>query len=219
MRLTVDMERVSSYGEKTVSNWSGIYQGSIRIEIWHDLSQFDTNFPMLFTNASNVFNKMQGNNKTLPDSAKESSKLTKVVTLSDAEIQIDKRNAVGTTVTKNVPLAGAEDVSNFKLSHVVSYALVLGPWEDGKLDIFGSGASYHSEVGMNEQCSGTVLEGNRYPAIVWENHEVVAWDELLAPSGAGWSKRALAGNGSTNISRPAIVDYQIFNDLRDNQIT
>lgn len=216
--LKVDMERVDSFGEKSTTNWSGVYEGSIVLEIWHHLENFDANFPMIFNNNSNIFKKVQSIYTLRPESAKEKSTLTKVITINDAQIHIDKRNAVGTTLTKSVPLKDAEDVSKFNLSHVVTYALAYGPFDDGHFHVSGSGVSYDADITMNERCSGTMLEGNRYPAIVWDTHEIVAFDTLVAPR-AGWSKRELAGNGTKNIGRPAIVDYQIFSDLRDNMMT
>ena len=216
--LKVDMERVDSFGEKSVTNWSGIYEGSIVIEIWHDLANFDVNFPTIFTENSDIFRRIQHLYKVRPESAKEKSTLTKVITLSDAQIHIDKRNAVGTTLTKSVPLKGAEDVSAFNLAHAVTYSLDFGQWDDGSLVLNSSAATYRSEVTMKEGCSGTLLEGNRYPAIVWDTHDVTAWDSLSAPRG-GWDKRELKGNGNTRIGRPAIADYRIFDDLRDNMLT
>ena len=218
MWLKVDMERVDSFGDKTTTNWSGIYEGSIEIQIWHDLTQFDNNFATLFTDQT-VFRRVQNIYDTHPESMKEKSTLTKVITIPDAQIHIDKRNAVGTTLSKNIPLTGAEDVSKFNLNHVVTYALNYGPWDDGNFTASGPGVSYEAHVTIEESCSGDVLEGNRYPAIVWNTHENVAWDSLTAPQGVGWGKRELAGNGKYKVGSPAIVDYQIFNDLRDNQMT
>ncbi len=218
MWLKVDMERASTYGEKTVTNWSGIYKGSIEIQMWHDLTQFDNNFATLFTDQT-VFRRVQNIYDTRPDSAKEKSTLTKIITIPDAEIQVDKRNTVGTTLSKNLSLKGAEDVSAFNLNHVVKYALSYGPWDNGEFHVSGAGAEYEAHVTMEESCSGDVLEGNRYPAIVWNTHENVAWDSLTAPMGTGWGKRELAGNGKYKVGSPAMADYQIFNDLRDNQIT
>ncbi|MBQ3869007.1 MAG: hypothetical protein II777_00530 [Clostridia bacterium] len=219
IRLEVDMERVDSFGDKTTTNWSGIYEGRIMIEIWHDLSGFDINFPTVFTDSSRIFKRVQTVYDVRPESAKEKSTLTKIVTLDDAQIHIDKRNAVGTTLSKTVPLKGANDVSAFNLSHVVTYALDFGPWDDGKLTVTGAGARYDSDCTMNERCSGTMLEGNRYPAIMWDTHEVIAYDSLSAPRGVGWTHRDLAGSGKYNVGTPALADYQIFNDLRDNMMT
>ena len=218
-RLKVDMERVESYGEKTPTNWSGIYEGTISLEFWHDLTSFDTNFPLIFTDSSPIFKKVQTIYKVRPESAKEQSSLTKRITIDDAQIHIDKRNAVGTTLTKTVPLSGANDVSAFNLSHVVTYALDFGPWDDGCLEITGDGVRYSAEATMKEKCSGTMLEGNRYPAIMWESHETVAYDSLIAPKGVGWTQRTLPGSGASSIGKPALADYQIFNDLRDNMMT
>jgi hypothetical protein len=64
-----------------------------------------------------------------------------------------------------------------------------------------------------------MLEGNRYPAIMWNSHDIDAYDTLTAPMGVGWTHRALAGNGKTNIGCPALADYQIYSDLRDNMLT
>ena len=217
-QLIVDMERVDSYGEKSPTNWSGIYEGSITIKFWHNLDNFDANFPTIFTDSSRIFSRMQTVYKVRPESAKEKSTLTKIITINDAQIHIDKRNAVGTTLTKTVPLKGAEDVSAFNLSHVVSYTLNLGLWNDGILDISGNGGSYHCETSLNEHCSGTLLNGNRYPAIMWNSHEVISWDTLSIPR-VGWTHRDLEGAGKKNIGNPALADYQIFDDLRDNMIT
>ena len=218
-RLKVDMERVDSFGDKTSTNWSGIYEGRISIEFWHDLTSFDTNFPLIFTDSSPIFKRVQTIYKVRPDSAKEKSTLTKIITIDDAQIHIDKRNAVGTTLTKTVPLSGANDVSAFNLSHVVTYALDFGPWQDGYLEVSGTGAKYSAEATMNENCSGTMLEGNRYPAIMWESHEMIAFDSLVAPMGVGWTNRKLPGSGANSIGKPALADYQIYSDLRDNMMT
>ena len=217
-QLIVDMERVDSFGEKSPTNWSGIYEGSITIKFWHNLDNFDTNFPTIFTDSGKIFNKVQGIYKTRPESAKEKSTLTKIITVNDAQIHIDKRNAVGTTLTKTVPLKGAEDVSAFNLSHVVTYALNMSIWDDGVMEVSSSGGKYHAETRLEESCSGTMLEGNRYPAIMWNTHETVSWDTLTIP-GAGWAHRDLPGSGKTGIGSPAFVDYRIFDDLRDNMIT
>lgn len=217
--LKVDMERVDSFGEKSTTNWSGIYEGSIVIEIWHDLANFDTNFPTIFNDNNDIYRRLQSIYKVRPESAGEKSTLTKVITLSDAQIHIDKRNAVGTTLTKTVSLKGAEDVSAFNLAHAVTYALDMGPWDDGKFEVSSGGAKYCSEITMEERCSGTLLEGNRYPAIVWDTHENIAWDSLSAPKGVGWARRELAGNGKYKVGQPALVDYRIFDDLRDNMLT
>ena len=217
--LKVDMERVDSFGEKSTTNWSGIYEGTIVIEIWHDLANFDANFPMIFTENSDIFGRLQHIYKVRPESAKERSTLTKVITLNDAQILIDKRNAVGTTLTKTVSLKGAEDVSSFSLAHAVTYAMDMGPWDDGVFEVSSGSAKYSSEIRMEERCSGTMLEGNRYPAIVWETHENIAWDSLAAPRGIGWTKRELKGNGKYKVGQPALADYRIFDDLRDNMLT
>ncbi|MBQ3824390.1 MAG: hypothetical protein II808_04175 [Clostridia bacterium] len=156
--------------------------------------------------------------KLRPESEHEQSTLTKQITIKDAQIQIDKRNAVGTTLSKNVPLKGAEDVSAFNLAHKVSFALDSGMWKDGVLDISSGAAHYTSNISMVESCSGTMLEGNRYPAIMWNTHEVISYDVLKSPS-YGWERRDLAGNGKYNVGKPALVDYQIYNDLRDNMLT
>ena len=218
MWLKVDMERVDSFGDKTTTNWSGVYEGSIEIQIWHDLTQFDNNFATLFTDHT-VFRRVQSIYDTHPESMKEKSTLTKVITIPDAQIHIDKRNAVGTTLSKNLSLKGAEDVSAFNLNHVVTYALSYGPWDDGNFHASGPGVAYDAHITMEESCSGDVLEGNRYPAIVWNTHENIAWDSCTAPLGVGWGKRNLPGSGKHSVGSPAIVDYQIFNDLRDNQMT
>ncbi len=217
-RLTVFMERVESYGEKTSTNWSGIYRGTITLKIWHDLTSFDINFPVIFADSSPIFKRVETIYKLRPESEHEQSTLTKQITLNDAEIQIDKRNAVGTTLSKNVPLKGAEDVSAFNLAHKVSFALDSGMWKDGVLDISSGAAHYTSNISMVESCSGTMLEGNRYPAIMWNTHEVISYDVLKSPS-YGWERRDLAGNGSYKVGKPALVDYRIYDDLRDNMLT
>lgn len=216
--LEVDMERVDSFGDKTSTNFSGIYEGRIVIKIWHDLENFDINFPTIFANSHRAFKKLQTIYDIRPESAKEKSTLTKIITINDAQILIDKRNAVGKTLTKTISLKGAEDVSSFNLAHKVVFALGFDPWDNGELDIFGTGAHYHSECQIEDDCSGTMLEGNRYPAIVWDTHKITSWDKLEALRG-GWEYRALAGNGNTKVGSPALVDYQIYNDLRDNMLT
>ena len=100
----------------------------------------------------------------------------------------------------------------------MTYALSYGPWDNGHFHASGPGVSYDAEVTMEESCSGTVLEGNRYPAIVWNSHENIAWDSLSAPM-VGWGKRQLPGNGKSSLGRPTMVDYKIFDDLRDNRMT
>ena len=217
--LKVDMQRVDSFGDNTSTNWSGVYEGSIVLQMWHDLDNFDQNFPNIFANSNPIFKKLQTIYTLRPESAKEKSTLSKIITLNDAQIHIDKRNAIGTTLTKQVPLAGAEDVSAFNLAHKVTFALGVRPWSDGELHVSGAGASYDAHCTMSEDCSGTMLEGNRYPAIMWNSHDIDAYDTLTAPMGVGWTHRALAGNGKTNIGCPALADYQIYSDLRDNMLT
>lgn len=217
--LKVDMERVDSFGDNTSTNWSGVYEGTITLQIWHDLDNFDQNFPNIFANSNPIFKRLQTIYTLRPESAKEKSTLTKILTINDAQIYIDKRNAVGTTLTKSVPLTGAEDVSAFNLAHKVTFALGLSPWNDGVLKVSGTGASYTADCRMEEDCSGTMLEGNRYPAIMWNSHEVIAHDTLIAPLGVGWTNRPLAGNGKTGVGSPALADYQIYSDLRDNMMT
>ena len=219
LKLEANLERVDSFGDNTSTNWSGIYEGSIKLKIWHDLTSFDHNFPTIFTNSSPIFAKVKTIYALRPESAEEKSTLTKLITLDDAQIHIDKRNAVGTTLSKSVPLTGANDVSAFNLSHTVSLALDFGPWDDGIFEASGSGVKYRAEVSMKDKCSGTMLEGNRYPAIVWDSHENVAFDSLSAPQGVGWTQRKLAGDGKTNIGSPALADYQIYSDLRENMLT
>ncbi|MCR5456879.1 MAG: hypothetical protein K6F14_02245 [Clostridiales bacterium] len=217
--LKVDMQRVDSFGDDSSTNWSGVYEGSIVLQIWHDLDNFDQNFPNIFANSNAIFKKLQTIYDLRPESAKEKSSLTKIITLSNAQIYIDKRNAIGTTLTKQVPLAGAEDVSAFNLAHKVTFALGIRPWNDGSLDITGTGVHYSAKCTMEEDCSGTMLDGNRYPAIMWNSHEAVAYDSLSAPMGVGWTHRNLVANGKTTIGCPALADYQIYSELRDNMLT
>lgn len=217
--LRVDMERVDSFGDDSPTNWSGVYEGNIVLQIWHDLDSFDQNFPNIFANSNPIFQRLQTIYRLRPQSAKEKSSLTKIITMNVAQVYIDKRNAIGTTLTKNIPLAGAEDVSAFNLAHKVTFALGIRPWNDGELHISGTGGSYEAHCTMSEDCSGTMLEGNRYPAIMWNSHDTEAYDTLVAPMGVGWTHRPLVSNGKISVGCPALADYQIYNDLRDNMIT
>ena len=217
--LRVDMERVDSFGDNTSTNWSGVYEGSIVLQMWHDLDSFDQNFPNIFANSNPIFKRLEAIYTMRPESAKEKSTLTKIITLNNAQIHIDKRNAIGTTLTKQIPLAGADDVSAFNLAHKVTFALSIRPWNDGELRISGAGASYDAHCTMSEDCSGTMLDGNRYPAIMWNSHDIEAYDTLIAPYGVGWSHRPFAANGKINVGCPALADYQIYSDLRDNMMT
>ena len=53
---------------------------------------------------------------------------------------------------------------------------------------------------------------------MWNSHEVTAYDILSAPN-YGWAHRDLSGNGKVKVGNPALADYQIYNDLRDNMMT
>ena len=197
-------------GQTDPTDYSGIYKGSLTIDIWHDLSSFDEQFfSRIFSNGSFPFQSVQAY-FNLTDKGGGST-LTKTITVEDVEIHINK--GAGTSES-TFSLDGGTDTSSFYLRHPIGGGVKCAYFNsDGVFSFSGYGVSLRAECATEYNFQGALSGDNRYAQILLEDYRFINNFYLSAPyvGSQSWD-HGTGGSGGL-----IMTDYQIFSDLVTNQ--
>ena len=207
-RLKADLDRVSAYGDaEDLTNYSGIYRGSIVADIWHNLESYDENFQQgIFM--STPYAKISGIFKFTDEYTPSS--LTKTLESYEVEVHVDSRNVSGGTTETTVSLKGFTDTSAFNTHHKIDGGLHLSLYNNGVFQMTGPyGFNYRNEVRIINDFKGGLLGGNRYPHLTLTRYDKVSKGHLsVMYYGTDTWDYSSGGPGGD-----LLTDYKIFSDL------
>ena len=195
------------------TNYGGVYRGTMVIDIWHDLSNFDEQFMTKILETLPWIKPLQAYT-TMRDDYTASS-LTKQLICTNVEIHLDRDNMTSSGMTEYFMLRDFSDTSTFNVKHAIMGPLHFGQFVDGKWI-----ASYPTPNGtvhvnlkeeFNHYFSGTLTNGNRYPQILFAKQDYMLTGTIIAPYLGNihepWTHQSTA-------NFPVLTDYKIFEDLR-----
>ena len=214
-KLSCDLTRTDFiYGDDDdPTNYGGVYRGTMVIDIWHDLSNFDEQFMSKILSTLPWLPPFQAYT-TMRDDYKASS-LTKQLICTNVEIHLDRDNMTSGGMTEYFMLRDFSDTSSFIVNHGIIGPLHFGPFDNGKWI-----ASYPTENGtvhvnlkeeFNHYFSGTMTNGNRYPQILFAKQDYMFTGTIIAPY-LGNIHEPWTHQSTPNF--PVLTDYKIFEDLR-----
>lgn len=196
------------------TNFGGVYRGTVRINIWHDLSGFDEAFYDRFylgyvplASVAGYFNMKD---------TYSSSSLYKELVCHNVEIHLDRDNMTsGTGMTEYFSLGTFQDTSGFNLRHRI-HGGIKAPYynSDGILHVSVGPASVHAECAQETTFTGSLGGGNRYPQLNMQSCQMRSNGYVSAPYGAGTSWNHNSGGPGGVIA----TDYSIFEDLGDGMV-
>ncbi|MBR2894204.1 MAG: hypothetical protein IKC03_00915, partial [Oscillospiraceae bacterium] len=195
------------------TNYGGVYRGTMVIDIWHDLSHYDEPF------LNQVFMKLPMAKiwNFFVDFKDEytASSLTKQLICTNVEIHLDRDNMTSGGMTEYFMLRDFSDTSTFNVKHYVrgpvNYLVYKdGVWDDVWQTEHGP-VTIHQEAAYNNHFAGALINGNRYPQIVWTQFEQVANGYTIAPIVGKYND--VNYDQTSPINYPLLTDYQIFEDL------
>lgn len=215
-RLSCDLQRDYIYGdEDDPTNYGGVFRGTMVIDIWHDLSNFDAQFMNLVLSQTSLPVSTHFSRKHDDHSA---SSLTKRLMRTNVEIHLDQNNMTSSGMTEFFSLKDFDDTSAFVVDHTVTVPHPHNWWdENGYLDMtvqteIGP-ARIESNFWFKDVISGSLTYGNRYPELIYKNFSHFS---DIKTSGA-YSSYMGVSDYTQDYDFPIITDYQIFDDLRHNR--
>ena len=215
-KLSCDLTRTDFiYGDDDdPTNYGGVYRGTVVIDIWHDLSNFDEQF------MSQIFMKFPLANiwDIIFDFRDEytASNLTKQLICTNVEIHLDRDNMTSGGMTEYFMLRDFSDTSTFNVKHAIMGPANVIVYENGRWNktYVGDGGSVttHYNWHGNNYFGGGLIMGNRYPQIIWNQMEYIHNGYMVA----SYVGRCNDINGDTkqNMQYPIMTDYKIFEDLQ-----
>lgn len=216
-RMSCDLRRTDYiYGnDDDPTNYGGVYRGTMVIDVWHDLSNFDAQFMNLVLSQTSLPVSTHFSRKHDDHSA---SSLTKRLMRTNVEIHLDQNNMTSSGMTEFFSLKDFDDTSAFVVDHTVTVPHPHNWWdENGYLDM-----TVQSEIGpvriesnfwYKDVISGSLTYGNRYPELIYKNFSLFS---DIKTSGA-YSSYIGVIDDTQDYDFPIITDYQIFDDLRNNR--
>ncbi len=204
-RLECDLERTTA-GE----SWGGAYQGKMKLDIWHDMTNFDQEFfhkiylgPFLPFYKTDVFFENI-------DKYTQTSTLTKTLTNSEFRLVLDAGLIEGGELRRPFSLTGFEDRSSFWSYHPVEGGFRGAGMQNGVFDFQAPYVHAHSEQIQKQIFVGEMDETNMGIHI-----DVYGWNltnegYVIAPGQS--SQHDMSDSG---MDRGTILwDTKVYSDLR-----
>lgn len=216
-RLSCDLRRTDFiYGDDVdPTNYGGVYRGTMVIDVWHDLTQFDERFMNSVVSQSNVpicnyFNRKHDEYSP--------SNLTKQLMNTELEIHLDQRNMTSNGMTELFSLRDFTDRSAFSISHAVVTPHPHPWWNDnGYLDMTVPTERGPERIQSNfwykDVFSGGLTYHNRYAQVVMDRFESFTDMTLSGP----YNDYMKIVDDKITYGFVLLTDYQIFDDLRDGR--
>ena len=117
-RLSCDLKRTNT--TEDVTNWGGLYVGTMKLEIWHDMSNFDEMFLDRFFLGSALPFGSYPDRYDYKDKPEMVSKLEKTIENRKFSISLDPGMAEGGTYEKPFSFSGSTDDTVFAAAHNVT---------------------------------------------------------------------------------------------------
>ena len=214
-KLSCDLTRTDFiYGDDNdPTNYGGVYRGTMVIDVWHDLSNFDEQFmskifeTMPWVKGFSTFTNMRDDYTA--------SSLTKQLICNNVEIHLDQNNMTSGGMTEYFMLRDFSDTSSFLVKHDIIGPIHFGPWKNGKW--IATYPTKHGPVKVNltneynHHFTGALITGNRYPQLVFYKQEFVDRGTVTAPY-LGNVHVPYPHLATPNY--PIFTDYKIFEDLQ-----
>jgi len=219
-KLSCDLVRTDYiYGDdEDPTNYGGVYRGTMVIDIWHDLSNFDEQF------LSQIYMKLPYA-KALDivlDYHDEytASSLTKQLICNNVEIHLDQRNMTSGGMTEYFMLKDFSDTSAFNVKHDVKgpanyLEYKNGKWNETYVGYKGT-ATVNFNYHWNSYFNGKLVMGNRYPQIIWNTWEFIYNGYMVITPYVGRCCD-IDYDETRQFQYPILTDYQIFEDLQGNR--
>ena len=195
------------------TNYGGVYRGTMVIDIWHDLSNFDEQFMTKILETLPWIKPFQAYT-TMRDDYTASS-LTKQLICTNVEIHLDRDNMTSGGMTEYFMLRDFSDTSAFNVKHAIMGPIHFGPFDNGKW--IATYPTEHGPVNVNLQeefnhyFTGTMIEGNRYPQVLFNKNDYMLVGTVTAPY-VGNVHEPWRHQETPNF--PILTDYKIFEDLQ-----
>ena len=187
-RLSCDLKRTNT--TEDVTNWGGLYVGTMKLEIWHDMSNFDEMFLDRFFLGSALPFGSYPNLYNYKDKPELASKLEKTIENKKFSISLDPGMAEKGTYEKPFSFSGSTDDTVFAAAHTITMTpqdeLMMGTqtgegtWEFDAMREFGM--YYRSEIKTDFPFYGRLTNGGRGIKIELRGAEQIgtfyqrAWD-------------------------------------------
>lgn len=219
-KLSCDLTRSDNlYGDRDdPTNYGGVYRGTMVIDVWHDLSNFDEQFQ------SEIFMKFPfakiWNRFVNYQDEYSASSLTKQLICTDVEIHLDQRNMTSSGMTEYFMLKDFSDTSAFNMKHDIKGPFDFFVFQNGKWHetYYGDGGSatvdYNEHI--NNYFGGSLVMGNRYPQIIWKQWEQINNGYLVITPYIGRYGDFNYDQSQTH-NYPITTDYKIFEDLNQGR--
>ncbi len=217
-KLSCDLTRTDFiYGEDDdPTNYGGVYRGTMVIDVWHDLSNFDEQFMPLILKTLPWIKPFSSYTNMRDDYT--ASSLTKQLICTNVEIHLDRNNMTSGGMTEYFMLRDFSDTSVFNVKHGIIGPVQFGPFVDGKwietIPTENGPVNVNVREEFNHHFSGTLTHGNRYPQILFSEQDYKFDGYVTAP---------LVGNvfepwkHQSTPNFPILTDYKIFEDLQSNR--
>ncbi len=217
-KLSCDLTRTDNlYGDRDdPTNYGGVYRGTMVIDIWHDLSNFDEQFQ------TQVFGKFPMTKiwdrlVNFHDEYSASS-LTKQLISTNVEIHLDQNNMTSNGMTEYFMLNTFSDTSVFNMKHFVRGPFNHLVYKDGVWDDVwhteNGTVTVHAEASYNNHFAGNLIYANRYPQIIWKQFDCIIKEDITVPI-VGVQRYDFSQTDT--IEYPIMTDYKIFEDLQGNR--
>jgi len=218
-RLSCDLKRTNT--TEDVTNWGGLYVGSMKLEIWHDMSNFDEMFLDRFFLGSALPFGAYPDYYNYKDKIELSSKLEKTIENKKFSISLDPGMAEKGTYEKPFSFSGSADDTVFAAAHTVTMTpkdefmqgtqTAEGTWEWDVMSEFGM--YYRFEAKTDFPFYGRLTGGGRGIRIELRGGEHIgsafqrAWDGRTYSQ--DWTEEDVGLDTTMNIA----TDTTVFEDL------
>ena len=216
-KLSCDLTRTDFiYGdEDDPTNYGGVYRGTMVIDIWHDLSNFDEQFlPQIFMKLPHA--RILDILLDYHDEYKASS-LTKQLICNNVEIHLDRDNMTSGGMTEYFMLKDFSDTSVFNVKHDIKGPRNHATYKNGRWNETYRGYEGSATIDFthfqNDYFGGGLIMGNRYPQIIWNQMEVINHGHMIITPYVGRCND-FNYDQTQPCNYPILTDYKIFEDLR-----
>ncbi len=205
-RLECDLERTAA-GE----GWGGQYQGMMKLDIWHDMSNFDAQFKDKIYNSSGLpFGMFEKSGMfSVTDKYTQPSSLTKTLTNPKFTIVLDAGLSEKGELRKPFSFSGFNDRSSFWAYHPIRTAAEHSLWNDGHLHVSVPYATVSSTIVLTHTFVGEMSDNNMGVKI-----DYYGWDNDLVNSVTGPQSYQYDNSSSGTGHGTLMTDNKVYTDLR-----
>ena len=230
-RLSCNLQRTDYiYGDdEDPTNYGGVYRGTMVIDIWHDLSNFDDMFLDEIFSTTIIYKALQSV-YYFRDLYSSPSTLTKNLINTEIEIHLDQRNMTSSGMEEYFDLTDFQDTSAFYTNHPIQGWLKNKYFNsNGEMAVYNVPVYYPDDnfwgytnvtgpMNTVYEHNGKLLLGNRYAQLNWagmrSNYKLTVSPLPIVGSYTDDSGNLNMPTGKYGV--PFKYDFQIFKDL-DNK--